>query len=78
MSDPRPSLTDDLVWCESVWCGLEFSPAEGWGGLCPSCLALVDEHLGYGHAQEVDACGECRRAGPAPRPAQRLGGRGMK
>lgn len=66
MSHRLPSLTDELLWCENVWCGLEFAPADGWGGLCPSCLTLVDEHLGSGHEDGVAECVECRRVRRLP------------
>ena len=34
-----------LAWCDNPWCGELFDPRDGWGGHCPSCLALADEHL---------------------------------
>ncbi len=53
---------DEPVWCENVWCGLEYVVVDGWGGLCPSCVTLVDEHLGSGHHTDVVPCVECRRS----------------
>jgi NMD protein affecting ribosome stability and mRNA decay len=61
----------DLLWCENVWCGLEYVVVEGWGGLCPSCVTLVDEHLASGHGHEVAACVECQRS-TAPRTRRQV------
>lgn len=53
----------DAVWCENVWCGLEYREYDGWGGLCPSCLTLLDEHVAVGHGHVVVACPHCARVG---------------
>lgn len=55
------SLLVDLGWCENVWCGLGYAADEGWAGLCPSCLALLDEHLAGVHEAVLDDCPDCRR-----------------
>ncbi len=64
-----------VVWCENVWCALEYVQTDGWGGLCPSCVALVDEHLASGHGptRECRECRECQRAGARPAPEHAVG-----
>lgn len=66
-----------LAWCANVWCGQVYGLDDGWGGRCPSCLALEDEHLAGTHTLLIEVCAECRREPPAPSYA-RLGGRGRK
>jgi hypothetical protein len=56
-----------LAWCDNVWCGEVYDVDEGWGGRCPSCVALADEHLAGRHSVVIEACVECRRE-PATRP----------
>jgi hypothetical protein len=58
-----------LAWCDNGWCGQVYDVEEGWGGRCPSCLALTDEHLSGGHVIVIEACVECRRE---PRSAPRV------
>jgi hypothetical protein len=50
-----------LAWCDNPWCGDVYDIRDGWGGRCPSCLALADEHLSGLHAVVIEACVECRR-----------------
>ena len=54
-----------LAWCDNLWCGDLYDPRDGWGGRCPSCLTLADEHLSGAHAVVIEACAECRRE-PSP------------
>lgn len=67
--------SDDLLalaWCDNVWCGEVYVVDEGWGGRCPSCLALIDEHAAGAHSVLIEACVECRRdPGVDRRPARR-------
>jgi hypothetical protein len=56
-SDGRPAL----AWCDNPWCGEVYDIHDGWGGRCPSCLALADEHGSGLHAVVIEACVECRR-----------------
>ncbi|QCR19960.1 hypothetical protein [Agrococcus sp. SGAir0287] len=51
----------ELRLCESAWCTTAYLPEEGFGGRCPACLAVADEHHAYGHATPVDDCLECDR-----------------
>jgi hypothetical protein len=50
-----------LAWCDNPWCGEVYDVRDGWGGRCPSCLALADEHVSGLHAVVIEACVECRR-----------------
>ena len=50
-----------LAWCDNPWCGEIYDVRDGWGGRCPSCLALADEHGAGVHAVLIEACVECRR-----------------
>ena len=50
-----------LAWCDNPWCGEVYDIHDGWGGRCPSCLALADEHVSGLHAVVIEACVECRR-----------------
>jgi hypothetical protein len=64
--EPEVAMTKDevvavLAWCDNPWCGELFDPRDGWGGRCPSCLALADEHGSGRHAVVIEACVECRR-----------------
>ena len=59
MTDQHDEL--ELQLCESAWCTAAFLPDEGFGGRCPACLAVADEHHAYGHATAVDDCLVCDR-----------------
>ncbi len=52
---------DGLACCENLWCGQEYAADEGWDGYCPSCVALLDEHLARSHRAPVPECVGCRR-----------------
>jgi hypothetical protein len=60
-----------LAWCDNPWCGELFDPLDGWGGRCPSCLALADEHASGIHTVVIEACVECRREPAATSPRSR-------
>lgn len=51
-------LTLDEVPCVGPGCGDRFWPQDGWSGLCPSCVALAEEHL-VGVHEEVAGCPHC-------------------
>lgn len=51
----------ELQLCESAWCTAAFEAHEGFGGRCPACLAVADEHHACGHADAVADCLVCDR-----------------
>ena len=66
MRDLEVAMTKDdvvaaLAWCDNPWCGEVYDLRDGWGGRCPSCMALADEHLSGVHPVVIEACVECRR-----------------
>lgn len=54
--DPRVS---SLACCE-FGCTFTFAEYEGYAGMCPSCLALRDEHDAGLHRSPVPDCRLCR------------------
>ena len=74
--EPEVAMTKDdvavgLAWCDNPWCGELFDSRDGWGGRCPSCLALADEHGSGTHTVVIEACVECRREPSRPSGASR-------
>ncbi len=51
----------ELACCENLWCGVQYAVPDGWDGYCPSCVALLDDHLARGHATPQAECVACRR-----------------
>lgn len=49
-----------LLSCCEFGCSLTFAEYEGFAGICPSCVALRDEHDAGMHRDGVPDCRLCR------------------
>ncbi|MDO9379615.1 MAG: hypothetical protein Q7T56_12270 [Nocardioidaceae bacterium] len=66
-------MTDVVELAPCAACPDVFVVDDGWGGLCPSCCALRDEHAAGRHdARVVHACLSCLAGGPTSVEVRRL------
>ncbi|MFY0406721.1 hypothetical protein [Solicola sp. PLA-1-18] len=57
LTDAEAALSEPAL---CAGCPDRYAPEDGWGGLCPSCCALLDDHAAGRHDRRtVTSCLGC-------------------